>query len=121
MKIKLDENLPRRLQGALAELGHDVDTAVAEGLGGMDDGVVWAATQRAGRFLITQDLDFSDIKRFMPGSHHGMLLVRLRDPGREALLQHILSAFTRGEADVWDGCFVVLTEHRIRIRKPNRQ
>jgi hypothetical protein len=35
--------------------------------------------QRAGRFLVTQDLDFSDVRRFEPGSHHGLLLVRLPD------------------------------------------
>ena len=34
MKIKLDENLPEGLVVALTGLGHDVDTAVREGLGG---------------------------------------------------------------------------------------
>ncbi len=38
MKIKLDENLPQRLIAALTDLGHDVDTAVHEGLTGRDDG-----------------------------------------------------------------------------------
>ena len=32
MKIKLDENLPVRLAVKLAELGHDTDTVVEEGL-----------------------------------------------------------------------------------------
>jgi predicted nuclease of predicted toxin-antitoxin system len=39
---------------------------------------VWEAAQRDERFLITQDLDFSDVRRFVPGSHRGILLVRLR-------------------------------------------
>jgi hypothetical protein len=37
------------------------------------------------RFLITQDLDFSDMRRYAPGSHAGVLFVRLRDPGSLAL------------------------------------
>lgn len=44
----------------LAALGHDVDTVRLEQLAGRDDGDVWSATQAAGRFLVTQDLDFSD-------------------------------------------------------------
>jgi predicted nuclease of predicted toxin-antitoxin system len=55
MKIKLDENMPSSLVAALSALGHDVDTAPAEGLAGHSDPNVWRATQAAERFLITQD------------------------------------------------------------------
>ena len=71
MKIKLDENLPEGLVAALTALGHDVDTSVREGLGGRNDDTVWRAAQDAERFLITQDLDFSDIRRYTPGTHRG--------------------------------------------------
>ena len=47
MRIKLDENLPAILVPDLVALGHDVDTAVDEGLGGRDDPSVWAAAPRA--------------------------------------------------------------------------
>jgi len=86
MRIKLDENIPRRLVEALTLLGHDVDTVEEERLTGSADPVVWAAAQREGRFLIPQDLDFSDVRRYQPGTHHGLLLVRLQAPGRNALI-----------------------------------
>ena len=41
MKIKLDENLPRRLVDVLVALGHDVDTVPEEQIADRDDGVVW--------------------------------------------------------------------------------
>ncbi len=63
MKIKLDENLPARLGDVLSDLGHDIDTVIQERLAGHSDAEVWEAAQRAERFLITQDLDFSDIRR----------------------------------------------------------
>ena len=66
MKIKLDENLPASLVDILHHFGHDADTAPSEGLAGKDDDTVWDATQAAGRFFITQDLDFSDVRRFAP-------------------------------------------------------
>jgi len=76
VNIKLDENLPTRLGPALAELGHEIRTVPEEGLSGRDDSAAWLAAQSESRFLITQDMDFSDRRRFAPGTHHGILLVR---------------------------------------------
>jgi len=120
MRIKLDENLPARLAGHLVRLGHDVDTVPEEGLSGADDAHVWDAAQQEERFFITQDLDFSDLRRYAPGSHHGVLLMRLRDPGREALYLRVRSLFEEEQVEKWAGCFVVVTEHKIRIRRPGR-
>lgn len=118
MKIKLDENLPNSLAAMLTQLGHDTDTVPDEGLAGSDDAKVWEATQNTGRFLITQDLDFSDVRRFKPGTHHGILLVRLRVPGREALKKRIKHFFETESVDKWRTCFVVITDHKIRVRQP---
>jgi hypothetical protein len=41
--------------------GHDVHTPDDENLGGADDDAIWEAAQREQRFIITQDLDFSDM------------------------------------------------------------
>jgi uncharacterized protein DUF5615 len=66
MKIKLDENLPLGLAVALRELGHDVHTLFDEQLAGQADADIWDATQKESRFLVTQDLDFSDMRKFAP-------------------------------------------------------
>ncbi|HJT71650.1 MAG TPA: DUF5615 family PIN-like protein [Terriglobales bacterium] len=74
MKIKLDENLPAVLSDSLKDVGHDVQTTLDENLKGHDDWAIWRAAQVEGRFLITQDLDFSDLRQFTPGTHAGVLL-----------------------------------------------
>jgi predicted nuclease of predicted toxin-antitoxin system len=117
MRIKLDENLPARLKNVLTQHGYDADTVAEEGLAGHADGEVWQAAQNTNRFLITQDMDFSDIRLFTPGNHEGILLVRLREPGANALVAK-LSAIA-GEIRNWHGCFVVLTEHKLRIKRPS--
>jgi hypothetical protein len=89
MKVKLDENIPVRLSGELSALGHDVDTVASEGLKGRPDDDVWNAARREERFLITQDLNFSDVRLFKPGTHAGLLLVRRRAPGATALVSRI--------------------------------
>jgi predicted nuclease of predicted toxin-antitoxin system len=115
MNIKLDENLPESLVGSLANIGHDVDNVRAEGLAGSEDLAVWKAAQKAGRFFVTQDLDFSDIRQFAPGTHHGLMLVRLRIPGSRALAARIVAVFQSAEAVTSSRCFVLLTDHKLRV------
>ena len=118
MNIKLDENLPEVLVQTLSALGHDVDNVRLEGLVGQSDPNVWQGAQSNGRFLITQDLDFSDFRRFAPGTHHGLMLVRLRVPGRLALAARIREAFRSEDSISWSRCFVLLTDHKLRVHPP---
>jgi predicted nuclease of predicted toxin-antitoxin system len=120
MKIKLDENLRLRLAILLKDLGHDAHTLHDESLIGRADSVIWAAAQKESRFLITQDLDFSDLRQFAPGSHHGILLVRLRSPNRRNLIERIGELFQKENVGEWVGCFVVATERKIRVLRPGK-
>ena len=119
MRIKIDENLPGRLLGRLSAMGHDVDSVQREGLQGRDDPAIWQAAQEAKRFLITQDMDFSDIRAYRPGTHEGILLLRLRNASRQALLARVLSVFRREAVEDWSRCFVVASETKVRVRRPN--
>jgi predicted nuclease of predicted toxin-antitoxin system len=96
VNIKLDENLPERLVSKLQALGHDVDTVRSEHLAGRDDNEVWQAAQAAGRFLITQDLDFSD----------------------DARVARVAMLFATEHVDRWRGCLVVATGHKVRVKRP---
>jgi predicted nuclease of predicted toxin-antitoxin system len=120
MKIKLDENLPFELAEFLNRLGHDVDTVLQENLKGKDDPSVWEVTQAAGHFLISQDLYFADIRGHSPGSHNGVLLVRLMDPSRENLLRRIVEIFEKEDVQAWNGCNVVATNQKVRVRKSSK-
>jgi predicted nuclease of predicted toxin-antitoxin system len=120
MRIKLDENLPASVVAVLVAFGHDVDTVHDEGLTGHPDVDVFNGAQQAKRFLITQDLDFSDTRRFAPGTHEGILLLRLPEPGRVALRDRIRSLFASEEVATWSGCFVVATDRKLRVQRPKQ-
>lgn len=117
MKVRLDQGLPASLTPALAGLGHDVDTVPP---GGGPDAEIWAAAQRDGRFLVTQTLDVLDPVRFAPGTHRGILLVRLREPGRKALSEHLQILFETEEVARWASCCLVSTERKLRIRSARK-
>ena len=118
MKIKLNENLPLLLATILNECGHDVHTPRDEGLSGHADREIWRTAQSELRFLITQDMDFSDSRQFAPGSHCGILLARLRWPSRSALIGRVTALFETEDVREWERCFVVATERKLRIVKP---
>jgi len=113
VKFKLDENLPTGLA-----LSVDFDTVMDEGLAGENDETVWAAAQAEGRILVTQDLDFSDLRKFAPGSHCGIVLLRLNSPSRRALTERLIELFSCQPADTWSGAFVVVTDTKVRVRRP---
>ena len=84
----------------------------------MPDSDVWDAARRNERCFVTQDLDFSDIRQFKPGTHAGILLVRLREPGANNLVTRITAVAQREGLDSFAGCFIVLSDRKLRIRRP---
>ncbi len=119
MKIKLDENIPIHIAPILRQQGHDVDTVKEEGLQGVPDRHVWKKVREENRFFITQDLDFSDIRRFPPGSHSGIMLLRLDNPTLSQLIQRLRLLFSSADAERWWGCFIVVSDAKIRVIQSN--
>ena len=119
--LALRDNQDRREYSALppanaSSAGHDVDTVDDEGLRGHGDTDIWAGAQRDGRLLITQDLDFSDRRAYAAGSHHGLLVIRLKQPGREALRLYIQTLIQEYDLSTWAGRLVIGTEQKVRIK-----
>jgi len=69
LRIKLDECLSYRLKSTLRELGHEVDTAVDEGLTSEEDAVLAEIARENERMLFTLDVGLGDILRYQPGAH----------------------------------------------------
>lgn len=113
MRLKLDENLSRHLKASLQHLGHEVETAGEEGLLSRPDGDVAAAAASEGRMLLTLDLDFSDARKYPPGSHPGIVLFR---PGSMGPLT--VNAFVEAtNLEDLAGCLVVVDPDRVRVRR----
>jgi predicted nuclease of predicted toxin-antitoxin system len=118
VKIKLDENLSGHLKGQLAQLGHDVFTALEEGLLGKVDIEIGAAAKSEDRMIFTLDLDFADLRKFPPGSHPGVILFRPRSMGPLAVNQFVLKFSQETELTTLARCLAVVEPHRIRVRRP---
>ena len=118
MLVKVDENLGRSHVALLLEAGHQADRVHDQGLSGEADSVIWERVFGEGRFFITMDLGFADVRRYRPGSHPGILLLRARNRSRSAVLQVLERVLREGPLDAFRGCLVVADEIQTRIRRP---
>ena len=118
MRIKLDENLSNTHTEFLRQAGYDTDRVTDEGLSGAEDQRVWQQVCAEGRFFITLDLDFSDVRQFIPGTHPGILLLRPRNRSSQAILEVLEKILREYSMESFQGCLVVADEQQTRIRRP---
>ena len=118
MRIKLDESLPSAARELAASLGHEVDTVESEGIAGADDRTVLAAAIDDGRLLITLDRGFGDVRRYPPGSHAGIAVLRLDSQDARSATDAIKSFLSNDRLGDITGCIVVVRGHLVRIRRP---
>jgi predicted nuclease of predicted toxin-antitoxin system len=118
VKFKLDENLPASAAGSLTNSGHDVDTVAAEGLTGAPDRDVVAAATAEGRVLITLDRGVGDLRAYPPGSHAGIVVLRLTDQSAPAVGDAIAVLANWDGLEALAGNVAVLQRGMLRIRRP---
>lgn len=116
--VKLDENLGRSAVELLRDAGYVVDRVHDQGLSGAPDEVVWQRVCAEHRFFITLDLDFSDVRRFPPGSHPGLLLIRPGRRGRRDAMEILKRVLAEQSLDDLRGCLVVADARYTRFRRP---
>lgn len=119
MRIKLDENLPESAVQVLRETGHDVDSARGEGLQGSDDSDLHQAATEDGRLLVTHDRGLGDVRWYPPGTHAGVLVLRLDHHSPTAVRLEIDRISTGGVLDDLEGCVAVWRYGDLRVRRPS--
>jgi predicted nuclease of predicted toxin-antitoxin system len=117
VKFKLDENLPASAAVPLTKGGHDVDTVAAEGLTGAPDPDVVVAAATEGRVLITLDRGLGDLRAYPPGSHAGIVVLRLTDQSAPAVSDAVAELANWDGLEALAGAVAVLQRGMLRIRR----
>src|SRR5678815_1507372 len=107
MKIFVDENIPSRTVSELVALGHEVLDIRGTADQGMQDEVLWTRIMKEGRLLITTDKGFTQHRH---ESHHGILIVRLRQPNEAKIHERVLRAIKQFSESEWPGLLVVMRD-----------
>ena len=115
IRFKIDEDLPLEVAQRLAVSGYDAQTVVDERLCGCPDSRIWEAAKGEHRCLVTGDKGFADARLFPPGTHPGIVLLRLPRESRAGYIELIESLLAAG-ADSVSGAVVTVSPDAIRIR-----
>lgn len=118
MKIKIDEDLPKAVSEMVRRQIQDTTTVVGEMLSGTLEPDLWKIIQKEERFLITGDKAFANIRRYQPGTHFGVLLLRPEENGIPQLKLLISEVLKSWVLEDLTGCIAVATPGRLRIRRP---
>ncbi len=83
----------------------------------MPDADLWSRVQADGRWLVTADKGFADLRSHPPGTHAGMLLLRAEPESRQAYLELTARVLERLDLGGVPRALVVASPSGIRIRK----
>jgi len=118
MKILVDENIPRATAALLREEGHDVADVRGTADQGLIDAELWKMAQQEGRLVITTDKGFSQYRR---EAHHGILIVRLRQPNRNRIHESVMRAIRDFQGQAWHGMLVVMRDRARSVSRTPRE
>ena len=100
----------------LAAAGHDVLDVRDAGLRGQPDMVVQSRAFAEGRVLVAADLDFANALRFPPGSHPGIVILRVPDDwGSRARAERLMAGLEETGAARIQGAIVIIEPARTRV------
>ncbi|MBS0557479.1 MAG: DUF5615 family PIN-like protein [Proteobacteria bacterium] len=120
MNFLLDANMPRAALSALAAHGHGAQLARDIGLGTAPDEQIAQFARAHAAVLVTRDLDFADVRRYPPGRHFGLLVLRLPDTATATQIAGVLDRFLKSPRLVAQlpGRLAVVDPVRVRFRPP---
>jgi predicted nuclease of predicted toxin-antitoxin system len=119
LKVKADEDLPPAVTARLQEAGHDAVGVVEQAMGGWKDPALWKAVQKEGRFLVTSDKGFGDIRAYPPGTHAGILVLRPDQDGIRPLVELTDLVLKRTPLEDLARYVSVVTPRGLRTRRPS--
>lgn len=97
---------------ALIGLGHDVRDVRGTASEGISDASLWQVAQGERRLLVTTDKGFAVHRQ---RDHSGVLVVRLRQPNRQAIHNRVLLALARFSEEKWPGMIVIMRDRAVSI------
>lgn len=92
---------------ALRALGHDVRDVRGTSDQGVSDSDLWGLALAESRTLITTDKGFTE---YRSAPHHGILIVRLRQPNRQKIHNSVMHVIERFPQHEWPNLLVVVRD-----------
>jgi predicted nuclease of predicted toxin-antitoxin system len=116
VNLKTDENIGHSGVEFLRRAGHDVETAVEEGLQGASDLLVFRTCCRENRVLLTLDRGFGEVLRFPPQKHSGVVILYVGPTFKPTgLIKRLNDFLDAAKSNSVEGALWVIEPGRLRI------
>ena len=112
----VDEDLPEAVAVMLSRMGYWAKHVRQISLKGAGDQEVFQYAQTKKATIITADKGFGDVRRFPVGSHHGIIVVRLKNRSRDNILQRLAQVIVQLRGKSLKGRLVIVSESKTRVR-----
>ena len=118
MKFLVDEDILYKTAAHLVDLGYDAKHVRDVGLKGRTDEEIIGFARANGLVLITMDSDFSDIRKYPPGTHPGIIRIKLRYPPVHRVNKILTNLLIKIQDLKINGCLVIADYYHFRIKYP---
>jgi predicted nuclease of predicted toxin-antitoxin system len=114
-----DEDMSVTVARVLRDAGHEAIHVREAGMQGASDSEVFLFAQGRNAILVTEDLDFSDIRAYPLGTHAGIVVLRMPDNVAYALRGRRVAEAIQDELDDGlEGCLLIVEPASARLRRP---
>ncbi len=84
---------------------------------GSDDATVSRSATEVERLVVTLDRGFGDVKRYPPGGHAGILVLRIDDQSATSVRSALRALVESVDLDALAGCVAVFHGGNLRVRR----
>lgn len=116
-KFLLDENVPPAVGVFLRSLDFDVVCAKDSGMLGASDNQIMDFARQERRTLITFDKHFADLVLYPPGTHWGVIRIRMHPPLLSNVVRALDQFLKQFDMSTIQGTLIVLETDGFRIRR----
>ena len=120
MRFLADESVYVAIVRALRDLGHDVVDLKEKKVYGVPDDEVFQLAVEQGRILVTMDLDFGNILLYPPGTHPGIIVLKLFELTVDGATNILRDFIQKTDESQIAKALVIVEPHRVRFRRGQR-
>ena len=117
MNFLSDENFPKAANRLLLELGHHVIDIRGSEFQGTDDLHLFDIAQEHEAILLTTDRDFYHTIPWQYLTHHGVIVIALKQPNRAAILSRLRWALSHVLTTDTMNAVILIRDNTYRIRR----
>ena len=119
MRLFIDECVPDATRAVLRHAHHTLLTVQEIGRTGASNGEILRLAVQHEAVLVTVDIGIGDIRTFPLGTHHGIVILKIREvEDANAVHRHLLDALQRFSASDLRGCLLTIDRNKSRLRRP---